>query len=154
MAKKAQGTQLYIIDPEDDSILEIDCILNFEGPDTTNEQLETTCLADAARTFVAGLATPGQATFSINVDPSNASHVRLHALKVAKADLVFALGWGDGTAPPTVETAGVFDTPDTRSWITFAGFIANFPFSFGLNAIVTSNLAVQVSGEPQLIPKV
>lgn len=153
MAKHSKGTQLYIIDPDDDEVIEIDCVINFEGPDTTVEQVETTCLADLVRTFIAGLASPGQASFSVNVDSSNASHVRLHALKVAGTTLAFALGWGDGTAPPTFDTDGVFELPTTRTFNTFTGFVSNFPFSFGLNTLVTSQLNVQVSGEPGWFPK-
>lgn len=154
MAKKSQRTQMYVIDPDDDSIIEVDCVLNIDGIDTTNEQIESTCLSDEVRTYQAGMATPGQASFGINIDPSNASHVRLHQLKVAKADLKFAVGWEDGYGiPPTVETDGEFILPDTRSWITYEGFISSFPFTFAQNAFVTSNVTVQVSGEPVLTPK-
>lgn len=153
MAKHSKGTQLYIIDPADDSILEIECAINIEGLDSTVEQVETTCLADLARTFMAGLSSPGQASFTILADPSNASHVRLHQLKVAGTTLAFALGWGDGTDAPEFETDGEFDLPDTRTFNTFEGHVANFPFSFGLNAPVSSQIQVQISGEPGWFPK-
>lgn len=96
MAKKTQGSQLYIIDPVGPSVLEIGCVLSVDGIDTTNEQRETTCLSSLARTYEAGLATPGQATFGLNTDTSDPSHIRLHALKVAGTTLKFALGWSDG----------------------------------------------------------
>lgn len=154
MAKKTQGTQLYFIDPADGSVQEVDCTLNIDGIDSTNEQRETTCLADLARTYEAGLATPGQATFGINVDPTVASHLRLHQLKVAGTTLQFAVGWSDGrNIVPTADTAGEFILPPTRSWISFEGYIANFPFSFQPNANVQSTLAVQISGEPVLTAK-
>ena len=47
-----------------------------------------------------------------------------------------------------------FVTPTSRSWILFEGFMNSFPFSFGLNAQVTSTVGIQVSGEPELIPAV
>lgn len=153
MSKKAQGTRLWFIDPDDDSIVEIDCVLNIDGPNNTVEQIETTCLADEFRTYVAGIGTPGQLSFSINTDPSNASHVRLHALYKAKTSLSFAIGWSDGTDAPTFETDGVFELPATRSWITFEGFVTNFPFSFAQNAVVNSQLTVQISGDEELTPK-
>ena len=115
MAKKAQGTQLYTIDPADDSILAIDCVLNIDGVDTSIEQIETTCLESLARTYEAGLATPGTASFGINTDPGEATHLRLHQLKTAGTTLKWAIGWSDGTAPPTVDSAGDFDLPTARS---------------------------------------
>jgi hypothetical protein len=155
MAKKTQGTQLYFIDPADDSIVEAGCVLNIDGIDTTNEQLDATCLADLARRFEAGLATPGQATFGLNIDTADASHIRLHQLKVAGTTLQWAVGWSDGTGiPPTsVDSNGDFVLPTTRSWLAFEGYMASFPFSFAQNAFVTSNVGIQVSGEPTLIPK-
>ena len=68
MAQKTQGTMLYVIDPVGNEVLEVGCITNISGLDSTLEQIETTCLSETARTYVAGLATPGTATFTINAD--------------------------------------------------------------------------------------
>lgn len=150
MAIKTQGTRLYCIDPADDSILAVGCITTLDGVDTTNEQIETTCLEADARTYMAGLATPGQASFGINFDPADDSHARLHALKVAGTTLLWAIGFSDGTAPPTADTGGTFDLPTTRSWLRFEGFMTSYPFSFAPNSVVQSTVAIQISGEPEL----
>lgn len=154
MSKKTQGTELYVIDPADNSLLTVGCVLSIDGIDTTNEQIDVTCLADLARRFEAGLASPGTATFGINSDPSDASHIRLHALKVAGTTLQWAVGWSDGIGIlPVIDTAGDFDPPSTRSWILFDGFMNSFPFSFQQNAMVQSTVGIQVSGEPVWLPK-
>jgi len=150
---KTQGTVLYTMDPADDSVLVVGCVTAVSGIDSQIDQLETTCLSDSARTYIAGLATPGAAQFTINFDPSDASHVRLHQLKVAGTVLPWALGFSDGTAPPTTATAGEFTLPTSRSWITFDGFMNSFPFDFALNASITSNVGIQVSGDPVVTPK-
>lgn len=157
MAIKTQGTDLYTIDPADGTLLKVGCVTSIDGIDTTLDQIETTCLESPARTYEAGLATPGTATFGINVDPSDGSHVRLHQLKVAGTTLQWAIGWSeDPGTPPAVTTdsdgENVFDPPDSRSWILFEGFMNSFPFSFAQNAVVTSTVGIQVSGEPVLIP--
>lgn len=154
MSIKTQGTQLWTIDPQDDSLLVVGCVTSIDGIDTTLDQIETTCLEASARTYEAGLATPGTANFGINTDPSDPVHVRLHELKIAGTTLPWAIGWSDGTAAPTVDSAGDFVTHDTRSWIVFEGFMNSYPFSFAQNSVVQSNVGIQVSGEPQLIPKV
>jgi hypothetical protein len=157
MAKKTQGTDLYAIDPADGSVIVVGCPTTIDGIDTSVEQIETTCLNSPARTYEAGLATPGTATFGINIDPEDDSHVRLHQLKIAGETLQWAVGWSeDPGVPPTVTTDSdgdyVFVTPTSRSWILFDGFMNSFPFSFALNAVVTSTVGIQVSGEPELIP--
>lgn len=154
---KTQGTDLYAIDPEDGSLIVVGCPTSIDGIDTTLEQLETTCLNSLARTYEAGLATPGTATFGINTDPKDASHLRLHQLKVLGTTLQWAVGWSEAPGvAPTVETNEdgeyEFQTSPQRSWILFEGFMNSFPFSFALNAQVTSTVGIQVSGEPELIP--
>lgn len=145
---------LYVIDPSNDAVITVGCITNFSGLDTSIGQLETTCLGDTARTYVAGLSTPGAASFSINTDPADSSHIRLHALKVAGTSLRWAIGWSDGTAPPTFFTNGDFSLPTTRSWLEFDGFMNSFSFTFALDSVVTSEIGLQVSGEPVWTKKV
>ena len=153
---KTQGTNLYAIDPHDGSLIIVGCPTSIDGIDTTIEQLETTCLNSAARTYEAGLASPGAANFAINVDPKDPSHLRLHQLKVAGETLQWAVGWSEAPdVVPTISTDsdGAFSfVPDpSRSWILFEGFMNSFPFSFALNAQVVSTVGIQVSGEPELV---
>jgi tail tube protein len=154
---KAQGTELYTIDPADGSVIVVGCPTSIDGIDTSVDQNETTCLNSLARTYEAGLATPGTATFGIQTNPQDPSHVRLHQLKIAGTTLQWAVGWSDGTGTdPTVETNSdgeyEFVLPNTRSWVTFEGFMNSFPFSFALNSQVTSTVGIQISGEPVLTP--
>ncbi|WP_422126135.1 phage tail tube protein [Vibrio anguillarum] len=37
--------------------------------------------------------------------------------------------------------------------MTFEGFMNSYPFSFALNAVVSSTVGIQVSGDPVLVPK-
>lgn len=153
---KTQGTELFAIDPDNGALIVVGCPTSIDGIDTSIEQLETTCLSSSARTYEAGLATPGSASFGINIDPKDPSHVRLHQLKTAGKTIKWAIGWSESSADPTVatDTNGdhSFVTPTSRSWILFDGFMNSFPFSFALNAQVTSTVGIQVSGEPVLIP--
>lgn len=157
---KTQGTELYLIDPVGCEVLDAGCVISIDGIDVTIEQNEVTCLRDLVRRYEAGLGTPGSATFGIYTDPSDATHIRLHELKRAGTNLLWAIGWSDGTGipptagPSTTDGECEFDLPTTRTWLTFEGFMNAFPFSFAQNTQVTSNIGIQVSGEPVLIPKV
>lgn len=152
-AIKTQGTDLFAIDPDDGTIIDVGCITSISGVDTSIEQIETTCLNDDARTYIAGLGTPGTATFGIQTDPQDPVHVRLLELKNAGTTLQWAIGWSDGETAPTVGVDGDFDLPATRSWLTFEGYMNSYPFEFALNSVVTSNIGIQVSGDPVLVPK-
>ena len=158
MSLETQGTYLYLVDPDNGQVLEVGCVTSIDGIDTTNEQIEDTCLSAQARTYKGGLATPGAATFGINFDPSDVSHVRLHQLKVAKTTLNWAVGLADSPdilnpSLPTVDSAGNFVLPADRSWISFEGFMTSFPFSFQQNSVIQSTVSIQISGEPEIIPK-
>jgi len=155
MSIRTQGTDLYAIDPDSGEVLVIGCITSIDGIDTALDQIETTCLNDTARTYVAGLATPGTATFGINTDTRDETHVRLHQLKLAGTDIQWVIGWSDATGlVPTADSLGQFDLQTTRSWLLFEGYMNSFPFNFAQNAVVTSTIGIQVSGEPVLIPAI
>lgn len=155
---KTQGTELYLLDPDSDcAVLDAGCVISIDGIDVGIEQNEVTCLRDLVRRYEAGLGTPGTATFGIYADPSDPVHIRLHELKRAGVNLQWAIGWSDGVGiVPTsdVDSDGecVFVLPDTRTWITFEGYMNAFPFSFAQNTQVVSNIGIQVSGEPEWIP--
>lgn len=152
MAVKTQGTQLYIIDPDPTAgpeVLVIECATSIDGVGGSREQIETTCLEDIARSYEAGLVTPETVTVSINADPSSPSHIRLHELYAAGTKFDMAIAWGDGTAAPTLDTAGDFNFPTTRSYILAEeAYVSNFPFNFALNSVVTSAVTFQLSGLP------
>lgn len=153
MSMKTQGTQLYAIDPEDDSVLVITAVTSIDGIDSAVDSIETTPLEALAREFVSGLKSPGAATFGINVDPKNPSHLRLHQLKTAGTTLKWALGWSDAVGTPPTFLADDFVLPPTRTWITFEGFMTAYPFGFTQNDVVKSTVGIQVSGDPILVPK-
>lgn len=152
MAQKTQGTQLFFIDPEGPTVVTVGCVTSITGLTAARDQIETTCLDSAARTYEAGMATPGAAQFDINFDTSDASHVRLHELYREGTKLDWAIGWSESGDAPTLDVDDEFELPETRSWIMFNGYISDLPFDFALNSVVTSNISIQVSDFPVLIP--
>lgn len=155
MAILTQGTKVYFIDPADDSVNQVECATAFNPGGSPADQIETTCLESGEREYLRGLRTPGAATLTINADPRNASHVRLHEL--SEDDTVetieWVVGWSDGTEDPTVDVDGSWVLPATRTWFVFDGYIADFPFDFQLNSVVTTDISIQRSGGSQWVRK-
>lgn len=160
MSIRTQFTDLYFQDPEDDAIIKVGCVTSITGLTAARDQIETTCLDSEGRTYEPGLPTPGTASFTVNFDTGDATHVRLHELYRQGTKVDWALGWADYDPPrgpdlgplPIAASAGM-TLPGTRSWISFNGYVSDLPFDFALNTVVTSNISVQVSDFPVLVPR-
>ncbi|AZL69203.1 phage tail protein [Pseudomonas oryziphila] len=239
MSILTQGTQVYVLDRPftgtgPSSVMEVECATAFNPGGSPKEQIEDTCLSSKERTYKPGLRTPGQASLTINADPNNASHIRLHQMSEADGDTTtkWAVGWSDGTAAPTVAASGSLDQiavtnggsgytsaptvnltggggsgatavavldgdevvainvtsagagytsaptvaftggagsgatatasvnleadfvlPPSRTWFVYEGYVADFPFDFAANAVVSTAVSIQRSGGSAWIKK-
>jgi len=156
MSVLTQGTQIYLVDPDDLSIVTVTGCTAFNPGGSPADQIEDTTLEELiARNYKKGLRTPGQASLTINADPQNASHIRLHELSEENVDrqVKFAVGWADGTAPPTADSDGDFVFPATRTWFSFSGQVTDFPLDFAMNSLVTTAATIQRSGGSVWTPK-
>lgn len=161
MSILSQGTQIYALVPPlsgtgPKTVLAIECATAFNPGGAPADQIEDTCLEDTTRSYKKGLRTPGQASLTVNADPNNTSHIRLHQLSEAEGDTTidWAVGWSDGTAAPTLNTAGDgFELPESRTWFTFQGYVSDFPFDFAANAVVSTAATIQRSGGSAWIRK-
>lgn len=162
MSILTQGTQVFLLDPGiggagPHTVLEIEHVTAFNPGGNPADQIDDTPLSERnSKKFKRGLRTPGQASLTISADPRNASHLRLHQMSESDSDkpLKWAVGWSDGTALPTVNTAGDdFELPEDRTWFLFEGFVSDFPFDFSGNTVVTTAAQVQRSGGAQWVKK-
>lgn len=161
MSILTQGTKIYALVPPVTgtaplSVLPIDCATAFNPGGSPADQIDDTCLEDTVRKSKKGMRTPGQASMTVLADPRNASHIRLHQLSEADGEttIKWAVGWSDGTEPPTLNTAGDdFELPESRTWFVFEGYVADFPFDFAANANVSTAVSIQRSGGSAWIPK-
>lgn len=155
----AQGSELYFVDPDTREVVKVQCPTGFTPGGAPADQLEDTCIDDTTKTYKKGLRTPGSATINLMADPKYASHMRLYELYAddsdENTDIQFAIGWSDGKGVvPSVDSNGLFVLPTARTWLTFAGYISDFPFDFQANTLVSVAMTVQQSGLSAFIPKV
>lgn len=150
MSILTQGTHVFFIDPADDSVVQVKGATAFNPGGAPSDQIETTALEDFDRKYKKGMRTPGQASLTIQADPSEPSHVRLHELSESNDQteqiVKWVVGWSDGVAPPTVDVGGDWTLPTTRTWYEFEGYVSDFPFDFALNTVVTTQVTIQRSG--------
>ncbi|RMO21690.1 hypothetical protein ALQ46_02279 [Pseudomonas savastanoi pv. phaseolicola] len=163
MAILTQGTQMYALvptvsDPTKLEVIEVECITAFSPGGNPADQIEVTCLSDKTRRYMRGLRTPGQATFSVDADSKNASHVRLYQLSEDDSveSTAWVVGWADGVdIKPTLNAAGTdFVLPETRTWFLFDGYVSDFPFDFAGNTVVKTAATIQRSGGSAWVRKV
>ncbi len=164
MAVKTQGTQLYALvpseaDPAIMEVLEIKQISNFNGGGNPADQIVLEHLDKTTREYLKGMRTPGQATFNVDADVREASHLRLYEMASSDAEsfdnVKFAAGWSDGYGvAPTVATGGDdFELPATRTWFVFEGNVSDFPFDFQSNTVVKTAVTIQRSGPAEWVKK-
>lgn len=153
MSMKTKGTRLYVLDPHNDQITVIDCPKGITGLGLSTPQIDETCLESEAQEFGPGMPAPGTVSVTLDFDTAKASHMLLVDFVRNQVTARWALGFSDGTATPTVDTAGDFELADTRSWIAFSAYVADLPFDFALNANVNSTVSLQMSGIYEVIPK-
>ncbi|WP_370679377.1 phage tail tube protein [Comamonas sp. GB3 AK4-5] len=160
MALLTQGTEVYALVPKKDDptqleVIVIDDATEFDPGADSADDIETTPLsARKSRTYLPGLETPAEATLTIQADPRVPSHVRLYELR--NVPLQWAVGWSDGTEPPTAPATsgdGKLVLPKTRTWFIFDGHVKTFPFNLEGNSVVKSTITIRRSGESDWVRK-
>jgi hypothetical protein len=63
------------------------------------------------------------------------------------------IGFSDGTALPTVDSAGTVTYASTRTFVEFDGYVADLPLDFATNSVVKSTMQIQRSGARTLHAK-
>lgn len=161
MSTLTQGTEIFVLapteaDPTVFEVLKVACPTALDPGSESADDIDDTCLDERdTRSIRAGLTSPGEASITINTDPTMASHGRLFDLKQSKRVLFWAVGWSDGTAVPTADADDEdFVLPTTRTWNLFRGTLATFPFAFETNSVVQSAMTIKRSGPMQWIRKV
>jgi len=154
MPRRVQGTQVWFVDPQNEEPRLLGQITDLQPGGAPFDPIDVTTVDDYTRENIPGLRAPGQLTFSINLEPGNYAHRRLHEIFLENPSnqndtlLNWIIGWSDGTSSPTADSALEPVLPTTRTWYTTAGYIADMPFSFPLGGVVNGQIAIQKSGAP------
>lgn len=160
MARRTQGTSIWAVVSSKTQqgkfeLLAIARANNFKTGSDSQEKHDDTCLEDEySKSYVGGLSDTGQATFDVNLDPKQASHVRLYELGQSSDVVEWVVGWAGAkkgamkTIVPTIDVnTGVVTLPPSRSWNKFKGYVEPFEFDFSGNALVKTSINIQRTSE-------
>lgn len=151
MAVKTKGTEVWFLrtDSGGPELVKLGCPKGVSGLGGAKTQLDTTCLDSEEMEYSPGMGSPGAVTINLDFDPAKISHRDLVEMDENDTITTFIVGLSDGTAPPTVDSAGVVTYPATRTFISFEGYIAELPIDIAINSNVTSALSIQRTGAKQ-----
>ena len=158
MAILTQGTQIYMLVPDDDDatyeVVEVGCATDFNPGSDTTDRIDVTCLSAGTAAFMDGLTTPGEGSLSLNADPKDESHLTMYELSKSKKTIKWAVGFSDGKNVEPEHTSGnTWELPATRTWFEFEGSISAFPFDFTGNAVVSTAVSINRTGASDWTPK-
>lgn len=151
MSVKTQGTKLWFVNPAVTPETATDfqtltCPTGITGLGGAADQIDVTCLdATTDRSYVAGLANPGQVSVPFIFKPGEASQQGLFALKASGTIIQWLVGLSDGSANPTV-VADAFVVPTGRTSIGFNAYVADVSLDVASNEVVRGTLTLQRSG--------
>ena len=142
MAIKTQGTQLYFVYPSALHIVTVGCVTSIENVGAPVQPRDITPVESEQEASEPGMFSPGQIDLTVNFDPATSGHVDVYTLYKARELVNFAIGLGDGTAPPQIDGEGEFVAVPARSFLAFRGWIMDVPLSFPLNENVPATVSI------------
>lgn len=149
MSVKTQGTELFFVNTltsSNNDMVKLACPTGITGLGGSADQIDVTCLdATQDRSYVQGLASPGQVSVPFVMSPTNSSHQDLFDLKEAGVALPWMICLSDGTADPTVAN-NVFVAPAHRTSFAFSAYVADVTLDISTNEVVRGTLTLQRSG--------
>ena len=131
-AVSAQGSKFYIDTAADGAAqptwTKTKNVKSYSGFDGSASEIDVTDLDSTAKEKRLGLIDNGSFSIDVNVDMTDPGQIALKAAQKASSLQSFKLEYPDGTAD------------------TFDGFVKSFPIAGGTDAVITSTIAITISG--------
>jgi len=143
---RTQGTSLYFA--YNDQVHEVECSSISGIGGSRNTSTIQTLQAESA-TIIAGAQQPGSPSFAVYINNSETQKV-LQELYQNAQSVKWAVGLSDSDVEATFATE--LTLPATRSWLSFEGFITDFPFEFAVDSVVECSITIQMAGKYEYVP--
>ena len=114
-------------------VLDIGQIRSISGPNSAYDDVDTTTLDSSSnfRTFVAGLADPGEVTIELVADPTLTSHARLSLYHEAGSAKTYTISH-----------------PTSANTQAFSAYIKSLGQEIPLDDLITRSVTFKISGDP------
>ena len=133
MSIAAQGSLVEVQDAANAFQL-VGCVTSIDISGAEAPEIDTTCLADAAKSFRLGLKDNGTMTLEVQWDPTDVGQARLQTLF-------------DADPIPVEQFRVTLNTPDTNAdTLTFDGLVSGFDKTAGIDAVWTATITVRITG--------
>jgi hypothetical protein len=141
---KSQKTELYYASAAT-TAAKIPCITSVSGLGGARDQIDTTCLDDTDRTFVAGFGNPGQVTVEMHFKTESAVQEALFELKEAGTTVSWGIYSSQTATVPTAVGSEMQVVVD-RSSAIFDAYISDMNVEIAGNDIWKVTMVLQRSG--------
>jgi hypothetical protein len=141
---KTQGSELYLLDTDNATVLKIACIRGLSGVGGQSSDIDITCFDDIrSRRFLPGL-----------IDQDSPGYLRLGEI-VAGGNYKWAVGLSNGFGNDPTYDAGPpadFTLPSGRSFILFEGGVNQLQRSGEIDSVWMADISIRVSGDITEVP--
>ncbi len=132
MAFKGAGSVLAVGDgASPEAFTNLGQVIDVNGPDSSNDEIETTNLDSTSREFIAALRDNGSVQFTLHLDTTSTQHTQLDTDGLNGTQRNYRLTLNDPNASPA-------------PYLQFNAFLSNLSISVGANE------TVQMSGTLRL----
>jgi len=134
MAFRGAGASLAVGDGASPEVFTaIAEVIEYTGPEQTNDEFEVTHLGSSAKEFLAALKDNGSSDFECHFKPSNTQHQGLFTDVAAGTVKNYKMTWSDPDSSP-------------NPTITFAAFISNLSLNTPPNDSVKMSGSLRITG--------
>ena len=131
----AYGSKLQVEDPSTDTFIDVGGLTDFNGPQTSRGEIETTTLCSTAKEYALDLKDLGTFTSTMQTRYGDPAQQILLENMDSTETLKFKLilpddGYGNGVVT-----------------LSFAGRVQSFPVQGSMGQVITTSLSIRITGD-------
>lgn len=113
--------------------LDIAQIRSISGPDSEADMVDTTTMDSSTnyRTFIQGLADPGQVTLELVYDGTSVGHARLETYQENMTSKVYTISY-----------------PTSANTQSFTAYVQSLSVEIPLDDLITQSVTLKITGDP------
>lgn len=141
----SQGTEMWMIEPIQRTVMKIGCVRALEGVSVVTEADDVAGVLEPGPRHVPGARGSMDLSMEVMMEPARqADKMLVHVAQQRIGPIPFCIGFPDGTTVPSTAGPNWAGLDNTRSWFTFWGVVTGFSVPFEPLTIVTAEIGIRV----------